>query len=558
MGRISRALPLRASMKAHRMTRAVACVVAAALLSPAWAADILVRTDVTNATVYRDGAHLVRQAVVTVPDGAHRLFITFPDHAAARGVRVTTSGATQQSVPQTLTKYGFAEGQLDTPEQAQARQLVKDAMRALQEALDEKAQADASIAALKAQADFLSRVTIGREGAAATPRTIRDYVQTIGAELKRVQQALHSEMASQRDLEEQIAKREHLVATAQASLRRLQPFEGSVDVLAMDIDADGSSQVTTTVTYLSPAVGWRPSYDVRLNTRNGALVVDRLIHLWTKGPGVWNDVSVSFSTADTTRRREPSILDPEPARIFKPRQEQRRSSASSRGNSVPEMAFHAASADFAQVRHTGLALTYDYRSPVSVSAAGRVTLRLDSLKLRATIERRAVPRHDETAYLIATATNRTGEPLIPGEARYFRDGALIADAALERAAPGEKIELAFGPLDHLKLEWVETDLIEGDKGVFITSNTERHSIMFSVENTSSDPQDIMLHYAVPFSQQQNLEADVTLTPKPTTRNLDDQKGVYVWKATVKPHQRFTVKMNVAFEWPDGYHIQWEP
>jgi uncharacterized protein (TIGR02231 family) len=266
-----------------------------------------------------------------------------------------------------------------------------------------------------------------------------------------------------------------------------------------------------------------------------------------------------FSTALPDRRRVPTELAPDPVRIAPPAPEPifRSGLGTAELQSMADAAAPAA-APPAQMVVEGLSVVYDYTTPVSIGPSGAVTLPLDTLTLDVTLENRAVPRRDATAYLVAMGENDTGAPILPGPARFFRDGDLVASDALPLIPAGGEIEMGFGPLDHLRLFWQDLSLDESDQGVFIRENAQRRRLLFGVENTSTNPQEVRLLYAAPFAEQEDLDLQVGFAPDPDARDVDGLRGLAAWDLTVPPGAETRIEMVLELSWPEDMTLTWRP
>jgi len=547
-----------------------ALTLSAALMgsTAAFADDILIRADIAEATVFLSGAEVTRRATVSVPAGSHRLLIALPDSAQAELVEVNGPDGLILGPPQRVAGYAIAEGALDSPEQAAARAEVEAAQDALQQAQDELSAADAAIRALETQLSYLSSLTRGGPDGLPMPEDpalVPQFLATLGAETARAQRELLAAQIARRELAEAVADRQQDLNAASAAFARLNPLGLNVDVIEVSLDAASDIEAELTLDYLTYGAGWEPSYEFRLDSDSGALEVERFVAVYTSGTARWEDVAMTFSTAQPSRQRMPSSLSPTPARIVEPAVPQiggdlaMEQSTERFADAMPAPIMEAIEpTSRAALQVEGLSVSYAYGTPVTIGASGTAVLPFDTLSLASETEARAVPRVDETAYLVATATNDTGEPILPGVARFFRDGALIGEDMIPLIAEGEETDLAFGPLDHLQLVWIDRSLAEGDRGVFTSNSTQDRSIAFGVENTSDTAETVRILYATPFAEQEDLELELTLTPAPDERDVEDQRGVHAWNLTVAPGETALVEMQVEFDWPEGQILTWYP
>lgn len=551
--------------------------ICAAFPLAAYADDIVIRADLVEATVFGSGADVARAGDAVIPAGRHRLLIAMPDLDAAQLPQITGTDGVRFGPPQPVYNHPIAEGALDNAGQAAARAAVDAAEDALASAQDAITQGDAAIRAIETQQGYIAAILRGGENGVAMPEDpaqVALFLSTLGAETARLAvEALDAQVA-RRDLAEAFTDAQRIYGEAAGAFQALSPFGTQINAIAIDVVAAQDTDADVVLEYFTPNAGWRPGYELDLETDTGTLTIDRFVTLQTYGAARWQDMAVTFSTSTPDRAREPSTLSSIPARLRDP-------NAGASGSALtrtlefedsipmpvpqPAIGGYAAGAPaviVAEIAVTaefdGLSVSYPYPEPISVSATGEVLLAFDTLELETEMENRAVPRWDETAFLIAMAENDTGEPILPGDARFYRDGALMGEGYLPLIPAGAEAEIAFGALDHLQLTWIDRSLAEGDRGLFTTSNTQARQIAFGVENTSAEAETVRILYATPFAEQQDLELDLTLNPRPSEEDIDDQRGIHAWDLEIALGEEQMIEMTVEFEFPDGQILDWRP
>jgi uncharacterized protein (TIGR02231 family) len=534
----------------------IALTLAALLASSATALadDILIRADIAQATVFLSGAEVTRRAEVTIPAGEHRLLIAMPDAGLAHLVGVEGPEGVILGQPSLMTAQPLTIGALDDPQQAAARNLVLAAEDALAAAVDTLALSDGAIRAIEMQLAYLDGLS-GDGMTGTDPALLSQLLSTLGAETARLEGALHAARIARRDPAQAVEDRQEELARALDALARLSPFDNRVDMVALSVTAAQATMGAITLDYFTHAAHWTPSHELRLETGRDALSLARFVTVAVEGPARWHNVAMRFSTAEPFRQRDPSPLWPDPARIMEPRT----ADTLTMSEGMSDRLMQPVSADARAVLAVeGLAISFDYTTPVSIDATGKAVLPLDPLSLPTVTEARAVPRRDQTAFLVATVQNDSGAPILPGQARFFRDGALIGEDWLPLIAAGAEAELGFGPLDHLPLIWIDRSLAEGDRGIFTTARTQSSQIAFGVRNLSDRPETVRLLYATPFAEQEALTLRLSLTPEPDARDQDDQRGVHAWALDLPPGAQRLIEMTAAFDWPAGQVLLWQP
>ncbi len=528
--------------------------------SPALAEDFTLRADVVSGTIYGNGAALTRAAQTDMPAGRHRLFLAVPEIDQVFEPQVEVAGATIMGRPLQIRGLPIEDGALDLADQANARAVVTAAEAALEAAQSELALSQREIRAAEIQLAYLEAVATGGEDGVALPEgaeALTAFLDMLGQETIRAATELAEAREAQQELLDTVSELQDDLAIAEGELLRLRPYGVTVDAVMIEVEVTEPAEVTAVLDHLSAGVAWRPSYRLDLSSETGALDISRMITLDLQTTERWIDVDLSFSTANPDRRRSPQQLSPDPVLIRPP---EAQGSLLAEADSAAELRIAtpppAVAALVAQPMIEGLSLTYEYQQPVTVN--GTTELALDALSFETELTRLAVPRLDRTAFLMAEFENTSGEPLIPGEARFFRDGALIGEGGIGPIAAGETTEIAFGPVDHLLLEWQDLARDTGDRGVFIQSRTEDRRVRFSVENTSDAEETVRLVYATPFAEQEDLDLDLTLQPAPSERDIDGQRGVHAWELTLAPGARQDITMTLSLDWPEDYVLDWQP
>ncbi|QBY01874.1 mucoidy inhibitor MuiA family protein [Rhodophyticola sp. CCM32] len=541
---------------------ALALIVAGA----AHADEVMLRADVTAATVYLLGAELTRQAEVDLPAGTHRIYMAIPDLNWGQLPEVSVTGARMIGQPVPVEDQPLDEGVLDLPDQAAARIAVEQAEDAVEQIAEQIAASEVAIRSAEVQLAYLNAISTGGSEGIDMPGSaelLATLLTTLGAEMARASEELRTARVARQELHEDLIARQGDLDDANQALRRLKPFGDTVDMIAVDVTLEAAGDVVLTTHYLTDAAAWRPSYRLDLASETGALDITRSIVLEVDQTMIWRDVAVDFSTTDPIRRRSPRSVGPDPARLhepLRPAPSLRDSAEMSIGAGIaaePVVIVEEAAAPIEMISN-GLALTYVYPTPVSIGEQSMITLPFDTLSFEADLTNLAIPRRDMTAFLMAEFENTSDEPILPGWARFYRDGAPLGEGELTLLPSGAETEMAFGPLDHLRLTWQDLSLDEGDRGIFVQSNTQDRQVSFTVENSSASAEEVRVLYATPFAEQEDLEVDVTLSPQPDERDIDDLRGVVAWDVTIAPGETQEFGMGVSFDWPEGQVLNWQP
>ena len=201
----------------------------------------------------------------------------------------------------------------------------------------------------------------------------------------------------------------------------------------------------------------------------------------------------------------------------------------------------------------GPSVQYAFPRPVSVAnGADDVRIALDKVDFDADVYARAVPLSDSVAYRMARMTNTTQEQLLGTDlATAFVDGQMVGQFNFAPVAPGQEVDIAFGPIETLRLNRVRLNRNEGDRGIISRSNEITEATRIDIENTGTKPWRVELFDRVPVSEQEDLEIDWSAQPAPTVTDHEDRKGVLMWDMTVAPGDEANVTLEVDMSWPEG-------
>jgi uncharacterized protein (TIGR02231 family) len=545
-------------------------LMAALLATTAQADEFLLRADVTAATIFLSGmSEIERQVSVQVPAGAHEVLLALPHRFDLELPDVSGTGDARIGALTVIRDYRIEEGALDSDEVAAARAQI-DGFEEDAEALREDITgADAAVQAAALQRRYLEGVTAGGDNAApfpSDPELLGQMLAALGVEMARVSEEARQAALRQRELRENLDEVMADMAAAQADLEALYPFGEMATVVRVPIMAEAETELNLMLSHLAFNTNWTPQYRVDLNSEAETLVVSRDILISLADREVWRDVALSVSTADPDRRRQPGIVRSRPARINEPTLTRAGAGFATLSDGAP-MAEAGAIApllepmvitETAAMQAVGASFTFSFPDPVTVTPGARNVQAMAALEFEVDLFNQANPRNDDTAYLMAALENDSGEPILRGEAVFYRDGEILGGGYLDDLADGASTDLAFGALDHLLLEWSNLSLDEGQSGVFTRSDTQGRSVEFSVENTSDETEEVRVLYALPFAEQEDLEVDLDLSLRPDARDVDGARGVAAWDLVLEPGARQVIRMDAEFSWPEGQVLNWVP
>ena len=542
--------------------RALLALLLATTAIPAMADTLLATSRITAVTVYPEGARVTREVTFAAPSsGVHELLVTdLPAETSPAYLQLVAGNGLQ------LGAFNLRADRLPpradplTPDQTAAKTEVERLEAAESTAYLAIEAVQAEVDAADAQARFLSSFT-GALPQGATPEMIKSMAAMIGAESLAARQAALAARARLWPTQKALAATQETLARARAAYAALPSADMEFTALSVAVTAAAPGDQNVTITQYISGASWRPFYDLKL-TREGddALAVDRSVLVTQYTGEDWTNVALTLSSSAPADQAAPSMLWPD-LRQITPEVDMTFKAAADDGATYyeedTEVVAEAAPAPItAGAALEGDTVVYVYPTPVTIASdVEDLRLALDSLTFAPVVKAVAVPSHDRTAFVMASFTNASEEPLLPGEALLFREGVLVGTTWLDVLAPGVETDIAFGAIETLRLKREMPKRAEGETGVFTTLNEMTESVVITVENTGTEAWPVRLLDQTPYSEQDTLEIEVTATPSPDETDVDGQRGILAWEFDLQAGAKQTITLDHSLSWPEGMELR---
>jgi len=532
--------------------------------TPLFAEDFRTGSTVTAVTVYPSITQETHQIAQQMPAGEHRLFFPAnPDFDELPNIRSLTQGVI-------ISQIRLLDGDLIdvdaylSPEQEAAQQRLEQAEDALA-AYGRKVSAITDrINALTLKLEFLK--SLHAPDAKATPEELiklSDLVLTGSEEV-------YAEIAAQKlKLETEQANKEKLdlaLYAARAALGQIRPPQQGSALWSLTVNLQTAAEAVFELETLHGNAFWMPLYDIHLDREATTVTLQRKVGIRTSQEVSWSDVMLTLATNEPTDQIGPRPAKGNRASVFGVNRKGSGASSDyySSDKSVATGEVEEAVVIVESIEQgfsfdtEGYAPTYSFPEKVSVGPSDMLVLNLGEIELAAQTKIWASPRWDDTAFLMAKVQNTTQEPLLPGQALYFRDGQLVGASAFEAALPSEKMTLPFGPVEHLRLDYIVKDNQTGDRGFINTETTRDHTAIVRVENLSDMEESVRVFFPFTYSEQDELDVSVRAAPAPNETDHDDQKGVSVWDLDIAAGKTAEINIQTELDWPAGQVLDWRP
>lgn len=551
------------------MKKTALLVLSSFFCSAAFAADIPAQSKISAVTVFPDRADVSRSGTAQIPAGKHTLvFDNLPFGLMTDSLRVSGKGAFTIGSVETKIVY------TSEPVAAQEKE-IQERIAVLR---DERRFIESQIKAADTGKAFLENLT----RADVTPRANEDRQTPAPAVWKTAWQTIQNGMNAlgRESIEHQIKLRSIDAETAalQNRLRMIATGRKSYKQVRVNVETAAPVKAGVVLQYRISGARWNPLYEARLNSDSETVDLVQYGNISQNTGEDWNNVALTLSTARPSATMRPSVPDTvwldlersEPV-VYKTRSARVASSKmmmasnfavademAALGAAMPESAVAEdvdAGYSGASAVGTEFSGVYAIKGTSNVPSDGaQYRFNIGAYNAKAEIRAETYPASDASAYLIATLVYKGELPLLAGDAALFRDGAFIGNSQLDFLRPDEKLHLAFGQDEKIRVTYTSLGGKTKESGVLSKDNTKESLSKAAVQNLHRRPIKIAVYEPLPVSR--NGDVTVKIVKDATTPDYtvapNDKVGLVKWESVYQPREKREINYGYAVTWPkDG-------
>ncbi len=522
--------------------------------------ELTVETAVSQVTVYPDRARVTVTGPCTVEAGSLRLIVAeLPLLLEPDSLRVTGKGTARLrilGVDVTRSYY------VDTPSakvqdlEQQIEQLEEE-QRLLQ---DEKAGWQGRAKYLdglrNATAEFAKGLARGRIDVAHQG----DFLLFMQQEEENLRAAVRKLDSQQRHLTRRLEKLRQELQGLQAARPR-QRYQVHIDV-----EAQTAGEFQLTLSYVVQKAGWRPLYDIRLQTRaeSMALTVSMLAQIFQQTGQDWTGVALTVSTARPALNQRMPELKPWFIDEFKPlpppaiqakkvlAAAPARMDAAVRSVADAEPAIEEAEVAMAEAQTGETAVTFRVGGSVDIPGDGsphKTTLHQFSPTPQ--MDYLTVPRHTDAVFRRATFTNSSPGPLLAGTATLFVDEEFIGQTRLDYVPGGSELDLLLGVEERITIER-ELTRREVDKRLLKDNRQLRYGYQMTAKNLLPVPIVLEVHDHIPVPRHEQIKVKLeNVQPSPAEKS---DLNLIKWRLSLAPAAEQTIEYDYLVEHPRSMQV----
>jgi hypothetical protein len=495
---------------------------------------------VVAVTVLEDRASITRRGSLSVRQGQQRVVIERVSPVLAdKTLTATASGARVLDVRCERYVAPWREGAAATPVTLRAE---RDTLQTAHDA------AAAKLQMARAESDGLAELV-----AAAYHDLAVQAARGVGA--PNAQTLLAELDAQDRAARTRRVDAEHEVETTRAALGRLDARIAAAEAeageqaarLVIDLVGDAAGDATITASYVVPGAAWRPYHRAQLARDTGQVTWQTSACVWQATGEDWHDVELTCSLERPSLGVEPPDLADDELRARK------------KPDTVVVEARDQVQDD------TGLGAGGPLQVPgiddggigLRLSAA-RATVKADGTPHRiavggfstsAQVSLVGIPLRSPWVHVRARIVNTGTTPLLAGPVDLIMASGYVGRSEIGFVAPNEKVYLGFGPEADVRMHRDETRERD-DAGLLGGWNVQTVRVAVRLSNLGTQKREITITERIPISEVEQVQVHASPedayeldeeTTQVTARALDD-KGLVTWAVELPPLGRRAVTL----------------
>ena len=498
------------------------------------AREVSVNTKIVHVTLYRSGAEITREGVVTLPAGRHQLLFRGLSSEINEGsIRVGGEGGF------TILSVKKGVNFLASREMNPEWKALDERLRKLRH---ERELLNVRMEVVKGEISMLEK---NQQVAGQNGLNLTDLSNAL-AYFEKKMSVLKTE---QMEVAEKIKKKDEEIAQVKKQMDQLSGRQkNAAGEILVSVEAQAPVKGKMRISYYTPRAGWTPGYDVRVHDLKGDVRILYKAYVTQTTGEVWDQIPLTISTGDPRRggnkpELRPWYLDYVQEVRYKVMPVQKGRTA----------VFEEAPASALPVTQRSALTTtlYNISMPVTIYPDKRgETVLLRDLSLPATYAYYAVPKLSPRAFLTAAVTGWKEHELLSGKMNLFLEGAFVGNAYLDASVPEDTLHLTLGQDERIRIQREKIEDMTRRKSLG-GSVVESHAWKITVMNGKPVAVHLFVEDQIPVSTQK----DIVVEPEELSgARLDRQTGKCTWDLQLAPGEKKSLTLRFSVKYPKGKRI----
>jgi len=513
---------------------------------------IFTSAKVLSANVYSNAAELSQTATVSLPKGTSEIVIkNVADQLMENTIRIGAPSSVTVLSSQFTNNY-VSEFELD--ENSPAVKAVRDSISILEKLIQRTINLKDAEAKTIELLDANQKVTSTAAGTAAELAKLLAYYRSERLKAANVYDDLDEKLKDQQKHLADLKNRLDVTTQKQEKVSK-----GKIILQVMN---ESAGNVLFEISYLTQMAGWRPFYDLRVNSISAPIEVAYKGQVWQSTGIDWKQIGLKLSSGNPSQSNTAPILSAWFLEYYIPmsygfadlsevtvqgsaRKEKSASNtliSTASGLRVGADSDYDGISDFTSVTENQLNVSFDIDIPYDVMSNGKPhSVNLKQLKLPADYKFYAAPRADDDAFLLARIGDYSQYNLLPGEANIIFENMYVGKTMLNANQTADSLNLSMGRDRKIS---VKREKLEDKSGTKFLSSKKEQTFTYeiTVRNNKKEAISLMLKDQYPLSTDKEMEIELKQSDG---AKVNAETGILTWELELKPNE--TKKLRLSYK-----------
>ena len=506
---------------------------------------------ITDVTVYRQRAQIVRTASLSVSQGENLLVFT---------------GLSRFIIPNSITVSGEGQGiiqavshrvsYLNTTPKTPRMKAIEDSVTWLQEEI--KVLADEQFVRQSEEKLLLENGKVGGDETGLQPEALQQVAALYRERLSALRRELRDLARKTRTYQERITAYQQELSQIRA--QRNQPTQEVV----VAFQAEKAGRLSLELRYLVNQAGWTPFYDIRVADTRQPLQFFLKADVVNNTGIDWSRVKLTLSTTNNNvNNTQPALAPwyvdisyprPAPQPAYAPRRESQRDAVTANtmaGIALMDEVAEAEEAtyayDFTTTTEGELGLEFAIALAYDIPADNKAhQVDIQVLPVQGEFRHYAVPKLDRDAFLVA----KVNQDLLRGKANVYFEGTFVGETYVNTDNPRDSMLISLGRDPKVQVQRERVQEFTERKTI---GNSERLTYAFAItlRNNKATPVRLTLEDQIPVSQNKDIEVELL---EASGGLLDAGSGKVTWDLELAPGETRELQLRFEVKYPKNQPV----
>jgi len=348
--------------------------------------------------------------------------------------------------------------------------------------------------------------------------------------------------------------------------------------IIVSIKSNAVAKADLDLSYNVGNAGWNPFYDIKAESVSNPVVITSKANVWQNTGEEWKDVKLFISTGNPNVSMNIPALNPFYVNVQSEQVVYYRN-GNSKGSygAAPMMAYDAApaylkaeaeaksdeesskkldrmssnSSNFTTNTESQTNNVFEISIPYTIKSDGEQNLvGIQKYEVPATYSYISKPKIEPGAFLEAKLIDWNQSGLLPGDANIFFEGAYIGKTYFETNVANDTISISFGRDNNIVVDRKRTKFLN-DKSLIGSTKSASYEYEINIKNKKKTAIDIAIDDQIPLSANTNTEVELNDGSK---ADYAKETGALKWKSSIKAGESITHKFSFKVSYPKGFKI----